>query len=1070
MKSLTNVLLCLFLSIGLATAQTTKVTGTVTSAEDGEPVIGASIVAKGTMVGTVTDLDGKFSLDVPANVKVLQVSYIGMQTQEVAVASTVRVSMQSDTQNLEEVVVTALGLTREKKSLGYALQEVKSEDITQGGQMNLATSLSGKIAGVQITQQGGQIGASQNIVIRGNSSFGSNQPLIVVDGVPIINDNATGATINLGSGLNDINPNDIESISVLKGGSAALYGMRAGNGVILITTKQGKKQKGVTVTYDADFTVDQIYGLPKFQNKYGQGYYGSEFDWKAAQADGLEFTDTYQDFASHYGYAYVDGYGSGVNDNADESWGPRLDIGLMLPQYNSPVVDGVYQPTPWISNPNNIKDFFELGYSTSHTVGFASTSDNATTRASLSYRGQEGTIPNTKQERFGATLNSQFKVNKYVDFDLSTNYIRTTSPNMPGTGYNSTNPMQVLLQWHGRQIDMKDLKKNYDRIENGEYTHYNWQQEYATNPYWVMNKNLTKYVRDRVYGKASLYYKPTDWLKFEGRLGIDHSNSDQLSTILWDVDYPNSFFRDYNRHTTEINADFIAYVNKTVGDFNLSGLIGANYRDYDYAIKAIGGDNLTVPGLYTVTNVKGIPYTSENHESRRSNSIYANASIGWKNQLYLDISARNDWDSTIEEAFFYPSLSASWIPTETFQSLTESGWLNFLKLRGGWAKIGSATDPYKSGSYYRSEAAGMSGMTLYSNPFIFPPKGLRPEMVKTWELGLEASMFDSRVRLDAAYYQKVTSDQIMEVNTAPSSGYTSMLINAGEISNKGIEIQLSADIIRNPNGFSWTATLNWAKDKSKILDLYTDPVTGQELKTYQIGSSWSVRSYAMPGKSWGTLVGTGYVYNEDGSIQVRDGMPVYESGKEIGDVTPDWLGGLNNEFSYKEWSLGFLLDMRMGGDIYSLSQAFGPYTGIYDFTAAGDMRENGIVLGKNYMGDKVFKTADGQVNDVVVNAEDFFGNYYSLCEMAVINGSYLKLREAHVTYTFPKSVMAKTKYISGAKLSLIGSNLAILWKHKSNLVNLDPESTQGSGNDYVGIESNTYPPSRSVGLKLNLTF
>ncbi|MDR1918269.1 MAG: TonB-dependent receptor plug domain-containing protein, partial [Tannerellaceae bacterium] len=338
-KRLTYLLLCFMASIGLVTAQTTRVTGIVTSAEDNEPVIGASVIVKGTTTGTITAFDGTFSFDVPARAETLLISYLGMKTQEVPISPNVTVVLEADAQKIDEVVVTALGISREKKSLGYALQEVKSENLTQGGQLNLATSLSGKIAGVQITQQGGQVGASQNIVIRGNSSFGSNQPLIVVDGIPVTNDNATGATINLGSGLNDINPNDIESVSVLKGGSAALYGMRAGNGVILITTKSGKKDRGVSVSYDGDFTVDQVYGLPGFQNKYGQGYYGSEYDWKELQAGG--YTGSYQDFANEYGFSYYDGYGSGVNDNADESWGPRLDIGLQLPQFNSPVVNGV---------------------------------------------------------------------------------------------------------------------------------------------------------------------------------------------------------------------------------------------------------------------------------------------------------------------------------------------------------------------------------------------------------------------------------------------------------------------------------------------------------------------------------------------------------------------------------------------------------------------------------------------------------------------------------------------------------------------------------------------------------
>ena len=1069
MNRLTYLLACLLISIGFATAQTVKVTGTVTSSEDQLPVIGAAIVVKGTTIGTVSDFEGKFTLDVPRDAKVIYVSYVGLKTKEVAVAPVLNIVLDSDSKALDEVVVTAMGLTREKKSLGYALQEVKSDEITKAGQMNVATSLSGKVAGVQITSQGGQVGASQNIVIRGNSSFGNNQPLIVIDGVPMTNDNGTGGQVNLGSGLNDLNTEDIESISVLKGGSAALYGMRAGNGVILITTKSGKKDKGVTINYDGDFTVDKIYNLPSLQNKYGQGYYSSEYDYKDAQAAG--FSGSYQDFASKYGYGYVDGGGSGVNDNADESWGPRLDIGLMLPQYNSPVVDGVRQATPWVSHPNNIKDFFETGFSTSHTISLSAATDKSSTRASISYRDQEGTTPNTNMERYAAALNTKMNFNKYIEFDLSANYVRTTSGNLPGTGYNGTNVLQSLLQWHGRQIDMKDLKANWDQKDaSGAYTHYNWQTAYATNPYWVLNKNLNKYSRDRFFGKSSLWYKPTDWLKFEARIGIDTFFSNQFSTIEYSVDYPDGYFRDYDRQTTEINGDFLAYFNKQFGDFQVNGLAGANYRDYKYFIKAMGADELTVPGVFTVANAKGTAYTSMNHETRRSNSVYANASIGWRNQAYLDISVRNDWDSTIKDSFFYPSFSASWILTETLPSITESGWLNFLKVRGGWAKIGSATDPYLSNAYYSVINAPFNGTTLYYNPTTYPALSLRPEMVKTWEVGVEANFLQNRLHLDAAYYQKTTSDQIMKAQVATSTGYNAMMINAGEISNKGVEIQLSGDIIKNPKGFNWTATLNWSKDKSKIIELYTDPATGQTLNAYSLGESWSCYNYAMPGKSWGTLVGRGFVYNEDGSVLVEDGMPVYEAAQEIGDVTPDWLMGFNNEFSYKDWSFGFLLDFRKGGDIYSISQSFGANTGIYDFTAEGDIRENGVIAGKNAATLWTFKNADGSINDTPVNAEDFFANYYTVQEMAVFDGSYLKLREAHITYRVPKSFLQKTKYIQAANISLVGTNLALLWTHKSNIVHLDPESTTGSGNDGVGFESNSYPPSRSIGVKLGLTF
>jgi outer membrane receptor protein involved in Fe transport len=657
------------------------------------------------------------------------------------------------------------------------------------------------------------------------------------------------------------------------------------------------------------------------------------------------------------------------------------------------------------------------------------------------------------------------------------NYVHTTSDNLPGTQYNTTNPMQSMLQWFGRQVDMSDLKANYDqKDESGNYTHYNWIGVFHANPYWVMYHNTTNYARDRFYGKSSLWYKPTEWLKFEGRLGIDNISSHQLSTILWDTDYPDGYFRDYNRGTTEMNADLIAYFNKSFGNLNVNAIAGANYRDYKYFINGMGGDQLTVPGVYTVTNVVGSVVTSENHEWRRSNSVYANLSLGWNNQLYIDASARNDWDSTIDDDFFYPSVSVSWLPTTTFSFLQDSDVLNFLKLRASWAKIGSATSPYYNGSYYTAESSGMKGVGLFRMPSTYPPLGLRPEMIKTWEVGVEANFFDSRLRLDAAYYHKNTSDQIMQVNVSRATGYSSMLLNAGEIENKGVEIQLAADILRNPQGFSWTTSLNWAKDRSKILELYKDPQTGQELQAYQLGSSWSVTNLAIPGKSWGTLRGYGYVYNDNGDIIVKDGIPLRKASQDIGDVTPDWIGGWNNEFSYKNISLGFLLDFRKGGDIHSVSQMFGTMTGIYDFTAKGDIRENGMVIGKDILTDKKFVNeivnADGTKsytpNETVVNAYDIFSWFYYCREMSIIDGSYIKLREAHLTYNLPKSILGK--YISKASVSLVGSNLALLWVDKSNLLRLDPESIIGSDNSSVGFEQNTYPQSRSIGLKLNLTF
>ncbi|WP_293714907.1 SusC/RagA family TonB-linked outer membrane protein [uncultured Parabacteroides sp.] len=1064
-KRFTMTLLFFFASLSMVMAQTMKVTGTVTSGDDGEPIIGATILVKGTNIGTITDLDGKFSLDVPEKNKILQISYVGMTMQEVAVKPQVIVVLQADVTDLDEVVVTALGLTREKKSLGYALQEVKADELTKAGQLNVASSLAGKVAGVQITSAGGQVGASQRIVIRGNSSLGSNEPLIVVDGVPIANDQyRTDQAVDYGSGLQDINPEDIESISVLKGGSAALYGMRAGNGVILITTKSGKmKDKGIEIRYDGHFAVDQMYNLPKMQNKYGQGYEGSEYDYSLRQANG--FAGSYQDFATQYGFAY-----GGVNGGADESWGPRLDVGLMLPQVNSPIVDGVRQATPWVSQPNNIKDFLQLGTSMNHNLSFLSQTEKASTRASLGYRDQTGTIPNTDQKRYSAQLNTQLKVNKYIDYDLSLNYTRTESDNLPQGGYNEGNPMQSLMQWFGRQVDMKDLKENWDKTDPVTGKPYSWNPDYHQNPYYTVNKNLNKYQRNRLFGKTSLFYKPFEFLKFEGRLGYDYYDTQANQHYVYNTAYPDGWFRQYNQKQTELNADFIAYFNKNIADFSINLLAGANYRNVNWEREAIGGNMLTVPGLFTMGNVKGSPITEQDHSHIRSNSIYASGSFGYKSMLYLDISVRNDWSSTIEDPFFYPSFSASWIPTATFEGL-QSDILNFLKIRGGWAKVGSATSAYRLGKYYGAVSDRIFGNSQFVLPSVFPPSGLRPESVKTGEAGIEANFFDHRLGIDLAYYHKITTDQIMEVATSKATGYNSMLINAGKLRNKGWELQLTGTVIREKD-WDWTLTVNWSKDKSKIEELYTDPVTGQSLTQYTIGSEWSTYLYAKPGESWGSLYGTGMIKNEKGEYIVgANGLPKTESMK-IGSVSPDWLAGFRSELRWKDLTFGFLLDFRKGGDVFSVSQMWGSYTGLLDYTAEGDVREKPIVVGKDVLADMgTFVKEDGTPNDLTTDAKSFFYSYYlSNRQLNVFEGSYLKLREVHLTYTFPKELMKKTRYIKGANVSLIGNNLAILWLHSSNKAHIDPESSTRSDNNGVGLESGSYMPSRSMGIKVGLTF
>jgi TonB-linked SusC/RagA family outer membrane protein len=1075
----------------LVNAQSKSASGKVFSADDGQPVIGATIKVKGTSRGTITNVDGEFKISLSGNEKTLVISYVGMNTVEVEGKSDLVIKLQSNSSQLEEVVVTALGISRDKKSLGYAVQDVKSDALNQASQLNIANSLQGKVSGVQITQAGGAVGASQRIIIRGNSSFNSNDPLIVIDGVPM--DGSAGSQygsdgkgiLDTGSGLNDINPNDIENIAVLKGGSAALYGMRAGNGVILITTKKGKTNGGkMKINYDGSFTVDNIYHLPNYQNKYGQGFQGSEYYYNAYKNSGdVPAGTSYQDYATgNYtgssdigaGFKYVDGTGSGFNDGDDESWGPRLDIGLKIPQYNSPIVNGVRQATDWVSHPNNIKNFFQTGFSESHDLAFSNSSDKGSYRASIGYRDQKGTVPNTDQKRYNISLTGLYNFNKYISSDFSLNYNKVKSDNLMATGYSSSNPLQSIFQWFGRQVDMQDLKANYTQTDPVTGHPYNWIQAFHVNPYYNLYNNTNSYDRDRVISKGSIFVKPTDWLKFEGRFGYDFYTDKTFQKTLYSTDDPNGWFRQTLDDHHELNADFITYFDKKFGDFSVNALAGANYRDVIWSQSAEGAtesNGLTIPGLYSMTNVVGSPYATMDHSHIRSNSVYANASIGYANQVYLDASARNDWSSTIAQSFFYPSVSLSWIPTETFKSL-KSDILSYLKVRANIAQIGNATTAYQTNLYYVSPtsettptSSTINGVSQYYMPKTMANANLKPESINTKEVGIEASFLKNRIHLDLAYYNKTTSDQIMTVEVPVSTGYRYSLINAGKVTNTGVELTLAADIIKNANGFNWTTTLNWSKDKSKVVSL------ADGLDTYTINSDWSVYNYAKVGESWGSLYGTGFKTDAQGRVIIgSNGLPTTVSGKKIGNVTPDWLAGWSNEFSYKNLSFGFLLDYRKGGDFFSETQMFTTYTGLLDYTAAGNIRETGVVVGKDVLTNKTAVLADGTPNTKVVSADKWFYSYYSNKELDINDGSYLKLREIHLTYTLPKSVISRIKFIEDAKVSLISSNVAILWLSSKNQAKIDPESSLGSGNTSVGFESNSVPPTRSIGVKFNLTF
>ena len=1083
MKKLIYLLCCLITGIGLVSAQTTRITGTVFADEDGEPVIGASVVVKGaTGTGTVTDINGVFTLNVPSGSTTLIVTYIGMMTQEVAISPTMRIILLSDTRQLDEVVVTAMGLTRERKSLGYAVQEVKSGELTQAGQLSITGSLTGKVAGVQINQFGGTVGASSRISIRGNSSFANDQqPLLVVDGVPIANDTQrTGDNyyegVDYGSGINDINPEDIESITVLKGGSAALYGMRAGRGVILITTKKGKEARsGVSVSYDAHITFQRAVNLPKLQNSYGQGYEGDEIHFQL-YGDGM----SYQQYAETNSFNFND-----LINITDESWGPRLDKGLMLPQFDSPIVNGQYQAIPWISRPNNLRDFFQTGTQMNHTISIASTSERADTRISLSYRNEVGTIPNTDQQRYSGQFNTKMILNKQFSVEMMGNFTHTNSANIVGQGYANNNPINGMFNWSGRQINMQALKDNWDQKDaSGNYTYYNWMDEYHMNPFFIVNKNTNSYIRDRLFGKSSIYFQPFEFLTIEGRLGFDYYQYENFERTYFHWDTPEGNFYQNNRKNTDLNLDLLATFNKNFGDVSVNAVVGANYRDVSSAFNRIGADQLTVLGIYTISNKVGDAVVQTDRTHLRTNSVYGSASLGWKSQLYLDVSARNDWSSTILDPFFYPGASISWLPTESFSNL-KNDVLSFLKLRFNLAQIGAATDPYRNRAYYYAESTAFGGVAQMYRSMTMPSAHLRPEKIVTWEPGIEFGLFDDRLHVDFAYYQKITTDQILSVPTDNTIGFTSFQLNAGKIESKGIEIQLRGDILRSRTGLNWTSTANFSQNKNKVIELAPEY---PQLETIQLGWTWGIPNQARVGEEWGVLVASSYdrITSEDiasglagsgaqlGDIKLTNrGLARTKASQIIGHVTPKFLAGWRNDFSYKNLSLGFFMDLRIGGDIWSQSMSHSYYAGTASITAANGIRERMIMPGKDIMTDDRFVIQDtnGQwiPNTIEVTAQDWFSTGPE--ERYVFDGSYLKLREFYLSYDIPSSVLAKTGFIHKADISFIGSNLWLVWVHKSNTLRLDPE-TGGVSSDTrgIGYEQSAVPNSRNFGIKLGLTF
>ncbi|MDU0371070.1 SusC/RagA family TonB-linked outer membrane protein [Hymenobacter endophyticus] len=1018
-------------------AQNREISGRVTDRGNGQGLPGVTVLVKGTTIGASTNSDGSFTISAPTTASTLVFSSVGFVTVERAIGTETNISvgLAADTKVLGEVVVTALGREQEKKTLGYSVQDVQGAALTQARESNVVNSLQGKLAGVQISNSQGAVGSSSRIVIRGAKTIGNNQPLFVVDGQPIDNssyaNSGPNGGVDYGNAASDINPDDIESISVLKGANAAaLYGSRGANGVVVITTKSGRKSRGLGIAVNSTTSFESVLKLPDYQNEYGQGN-GGEF-------------------------SFVNGRGGGVNDGVDESWGPRLD-GRLIPQFNSPVENGVRQATPWVANPDNVRNFFETGRTFTNNIALSGGNEKAGVRLSYTNLTQNGILPNTFIRRNTVNLNGGADLTDKLKFSTNVNYVQNRG-RRPQLGYNAQNVMQQFV-WFGRQVNIAELK-DYNR--GGQK--YNWNYNYHNNPYFTLYENLNDDRRDRVIGNITLSYSPTSWLTLTGRTTNDFYNEFHTRRIAQD-DIEQSIVDDYTEeriYALERNTEFLATVTRNLTeDVTLDFLVGANRRDARSETGATAVSNLAIPGLYTLDNFSTPLTANSRNYRRRVNSLYSSVKFGYKDFLFVGGTARNDWSSTLpnsDNSYFYPSVDASLVLTEAFK--LEDSFLSFAKLRGGYAEVGSDTDPYRLNDVYLSGGLpfGSQPTVTTSNARLNP--NLKPQRSRSTEVGAEVRFFQNRLGLELTAYKNNTVDQIINLPVTAATGYTTTLVNAGEISNKGLEGILTISPLKPESAFQWTLTANAAANRNRVESLLPG------INNLVLGGTWSLNVEARVGEPYGALFGNGYLRVPDGPykgevIYSADGLPVVDPTRRVlGNYTPDWFGGLNNEFSFKGVNFSFLLDTRQGGEVYSVTNTWGNYAGVLKNSLAG--REGGVV------GKGVVQNADGSYspNTVAADAETYYKETYvnALHEPSVYDASFVKLREVKLGYQLPKGIIGKTPFKT-IGVSFVGRNL---WLISSKAPNIDPETSFNSG-DVQGLEFGQIPSTRSYGFNINLT-
>ena len=1052
--------------------------GTVTD-DEGNPLPGVLVTESMTNNSVTTDFDGNFVIEVASDGASLIISSVGFNSTEIMVDSGNLSVQLSPNLLLDEVTVTALGSVKENRSIGYAVQSVDSESITNANETNIVNALQGQIAGVQIQGSPSTLGGSSRITIRGSNSFlGNNQPLFVVDGVPINNSNFSnssqqrgfgGGDYDYGNMASDIDASTIKTVNVLKGAAAtALYGSRGANGVILIVTKDGSEAKeGLGVTINSNVTFDNVTNLVPLQQVYGGGSTNSDY------AHG--FSEVIQNGTT---YLYP-------NYPKDGSWGPKYDPNVLVRHWDSwdPNSPQYLETRPWVAPPTEYSDFFDTGISFTNNISLSGSNENGSFRLGYTNLDQKGTNPGGKLERNSISFNSSYNLSSKLSAGISINYVNTKTEKRNTTGYDNSNPMQAFTQWWQTQLDVDRLKSQQNTSLGDQYTwnavgpvvdpntnefiSYNFAPNYFDNPYWVRENFLQEDLRNRLFGNVNLSYDlmdnlsistqfSTDWYQFSVREGIP----------LRSVDL--SKYREIERRFQETNMDVRLNYSDTFADFELTALIGANrMKTFRKRSTLASSGGLVIDGFFNIANSAESPLTTYADDSsydiseKGINSVYGSFSLGWNRLLYLDVAARNDWSSTLpvdDNSYFYPSTSLSFV----FSEIIDSSIIDFGKFRASVAQAGSDASPYSLADVFNPMPPNFGANPLYRVPQSRQNPTLVNELTTEYEFGFDIRMLNNRLFIDAAYYDRTTKDQIFNVSSPSPTGYTSRLLNAGEMRNYGFELGMGGSPI-DTGDFSWDLGLNLTFINNEVVSLLKDEDGNSVVENIAMGGTWAASLRIQEGYPYMALFGQDYTYDSNGNkIVGDDGVYVFTDDREyLGSAIADAVGGFKTSFSYKDFNLSALIDFQVGGIIHSTTLQWSKYSGMHPETVSyngeTDTRANGMVLPG--------VLADGSENTKRIDPQGYYQSKWRVAAPNVYDADYVKFRELRLSYSLPESLTSQLS-VEDLSISLFGRNLGIL---SSDLPYLDPQIITGAGNRQ-GLENAQVPSTRSFGLNVIAKF